>query len=84
MQVRLDPAHDEDWTLAMTYAAWSINVDLFARPKESFAGEFHDCGHSISLKLSEDESRQLADQIGPNLIVTPCEPLTHESKAADT
>jgi hypothetical protein len=66
--VELDPADDEHWADLRTYAAWSINVDLWAEPYVTRLGSLDDCGHAVSAVLSHEQALALADEladIGP-------------------
>lgn len=59
MQVDLRASNDQEWGLLVSYAPWSINVDLYGRLDEHI-GTFHDCAFSITVKLSPDEAALLA------------------------
>jgi hypothetical protein len=68
MTVELDPSDDQHWADLRTYAAWSINVDLWAEPYVTQLGSLDDCGHAISAVLTHDQARVLATEladIGP-------------------
>jgi hypothetical protein len=68
--VELDPSDDEHWADLRTYAAWSINVDLWAEPYVTRLGSLDDCGHAISAVLTHDQALVLATEladIGPVL-----------------
>lgn len=57
MAVNLDPTYPPDWELLRAYASWSIHVELDG--SEGSLATLHDCGHSISARLSQAEADQL-------------------------
>lgn len=61
MGIEVDPRDDEQWALLRTYAAWSINVDLWASKYEEDLGTLHDCAHGIGVTLGPDELATLTD-----------------------
>jgi hypothetical protein len=66
--VELDPSDDAHWADLRTYAAWSINVDLWAEPYVDHIGSLDDCGHAISAVLTHEQALMLAAEltdIGP-------------------
>jgi hypothetical protein len=66
--IELDPADDEHWADLRTYAAWSVNVDLWAEPYVTQLGSLDDCGHAISAVLTPEQAHALAAEladIGP-------------------
>ena len=66
--VELDPADDDHWADLRAFAAWSINVDLWAEPYVDHIGSLDDCGHAISAVLTHEQALMLAAEltdIGP-------------------
>lgn len=72
MGIDLDPSREDHWRILRTYAAWSINVDLFGEHGREL-GCLHDCGYSVVAELTSAEAGTLSDQLSG---VAPLLPLT--------
>lgn len=69
----VEVALDEDgWQLVRTYASWSINVEL-CDDTGGELGTFHDCGHSITAELTDDEAAALRKRLAG---IAPLAPLS--------
>lgn len=62
MDVRLDPADEQDWATLRAYAAWSIETDLFDHDDDLIA-VFHDSGASIAVWATSQEAAILAEPL---------------------
>jgi len=57
---------DAEWTAVETYAAWSINLELFDGDGADLA-TLHDCGYWASAEMTDDEAGELRSRLGPTL-----------------
>lgn len=71
MNVHLDLSSAERWELLANYAPWSIHVDV--HEGQETTATLHDCGRSISARLSPDDAAQLAARLAPDLHIEPLE-----------
>ncbi len=68
MNVVLDLSDAKDWDLLNRYAPWSINVDVYDAGDDLIAN-LHDCGLSVSARLSADQAARLTDALAGHLHV---------------
>jgi hypothetical protein len=79
MGIELDPADDSSWDVLLTYASWSINVDLLTDRNRQIA-QLHDCGYSVTAELSANEAVQVAHKLAD---IAPVIPLLREREKAE-
>jgi hypothetical protein len=79
MGIELDPADDSSWDVLLTYASWSINVDLLSDRNRQIA-QLHDCGFSVTAELTADEAVQLTRKLAD---IAPVVPLLREREKAE-
>lgn len=78
MNVELDPENDDEWQQLCTYAAWSINVDLFQDGRS--LATFHDSGSSITARLTPLQAAPMNESLPSGLQMVPLAPLLLERK----
>jgi hypothetical protein len=79
MGIELDPADDSSWDVLLTYASWSINVDLLTDRNRQIA-QLHDCGYSVTAELTADEAVQVTRKLAD---IAPVVPLLREREKAE-
>ncbi len=62
MAIELDPTDETDWALLRDYAAWSIHVELSEGFTRETVAILHDCGDSVTGKLTETRQRGSASR----------------------
>ena len=81
MGVAIDAGDDRQWHLLSTYAAWSIQVELYGLRGKPHLATLHDCAESVTVNLTTCEAAALGATTAGLAVVEPSDVVRARYKA---